>query len=336
MQRFLLHRLAWTVVVLFGVLVLTFALMHAMPGSPWDRPAAQRAMSNYGANPEVYALLDRRFSFDQPVWRQFVRYVIGDVDAEGQFVCGVICGDLGISTRQQGRSVNEILFGIPEGKTSFLDSRVGYTIRLAFFAFLIAIGLGLPLGVVAAVKRDSRFDRISTLLMTIGMSIPNFVIGLLLLVTLASGLGLISVIPDWSQPQAWIVPTVVLAIGPMGTIARMTRTAVLEVMHFDYVRTARAKGLGEPAVISRHVFRNSLIPVVTMLGPVLVELIAGSFVIEAMFGFPGFGREYWEALVNLDYGMIAGVTLLYAGLIVFVNLLVEMLYGVLDPRVRGN
>ena len=336
MLRFLVKRLAWTVVVLFGVLVLTFALMHAMPGSPWDRPYAERMMSSYGGSAEVYALLDRRFGFDQPVWRQFVRYVIGDVDENREFVCGVICGDLGVSTRQYGRSVQDILFSIPEGKTSILDSRVGYTIRLAVYAFLIAIGLGLPLGVMTAVKRDSKFDRISTLLMTMGMSIPNFVIGLLLLVTLASGLGLISVIPDWSQPQAWIVPAVVLAIGPMGTIARMTRTAVLEVMHFDYVRTARSKGLGEPAVVLRHVFRNSLIPVVTLLGPVLVELIAGSFVIEAMFGFPGFGREYWEALVNLDYGMIAGVTLLYAGLIVFVNLLVEMLYGVLDPRVRGN
>ncbi len=336
MLRFLLHRLAWTVVVLFGVMVLTFLLMHAMPGSPWDRPYAQRAMQNYGADPGVYAQLDRRFGFDQPLWRQFMRYVVGDVDAEGQFVCGLICGDLGISTRQQGRTVQDILFSIPEGKTSFWDSRVGYTTRLAVFAFLIAIGLGLPIGIVAAVKRDSRFDRISTLLVTMGMSIPNFVIGLLLLVTLASGLGLISVIPDWSEPQAWIVPALVLAIAPLGTIARVTRTAVLEVMQRDYVRTARAKGLGEPAVISRHVFRNALIPIVTLLGPVLVELIAGSFVIEAMFGFPGFGREYWEALVNLDYGMIAGVTLLYAGLIVLVNLLVEMSYGILDPRVRGS
>jgi oligopeptide transport system permease protein len=172
--------------------------------------------------------------------------------------------------------------------------------------------------------------------MTMGMSIPSFVIGLLLLITLASGLGLISVIPNWSQPQAWIVPALVLAVAPMGTIARMTRTAVLEVMHRDYVRTARSKGLGEPAVISRHVFRNALIPVVTLLGPVLVELIASSFVIEAMFSFPGFGREYWLALVNLDYGMITGVTLLYAGLIVLVNLLVDMLYGVIDPRVRGS
>src|SRR5512134_3695362 len=100
MLRFLLHRLGWTAVVLLGVLVLTFALMHAMPGSPWDRPSAQRAMSNYGANPEVYALLDRRFGFDQPIWRQFMRYVIGDVDQNGEFVCGLICGDLGISTRQ--------------------------------------------------------------------------------------------------------------------------------------------------------------------------------------------------------------------------------------------
>jgi oligopeptide transport system permease protein len=336
MLRFLLHRLVWTIVVLLGVLLITFLLMHAMPGNPWDRASAQRMMQNYQPTPAMYARLDRRFGFDLPLWRQFTRYVIGDVDQDGQFICGLLCGDLGDSTRQAGRSVRDILFGIPEGKTSIWDSRVGYTLRLAFFAFLIAVGLGLPIGVWAAVKRNSRFDRFWTLLMTMGMSIPNFVIGLLLLVTLASVLGLISVIPDWSQPQAWIVPALVLAVGPMGTIARMTRTSVLEVLHRDYVRTARSKGLGEPAVISRHVFRNALIPIVTLLGPVLVELIAGSFVIEAMFGFPGFGREYWLALTNLDYSMIAGVTLLYAGLIVLINLLIDMLYGVLDPRVRGS
>jgi oligopeptide transport system permease protein len=336
MLRFLLHRLAWTIVVLIGVLLITFLLMHAMPGNPWDRPTAQRAMQNYMPSPEMIARLDRRFGFDLPVWRQFTRYVIGDVDEGGQFICGLICGDLGESTRQLGRPVRDILFGIPEGKTSFWDSRVGYTLRLAGLAFLFAVGLGLPIGVVAAVRHDSRFDRASTLLMTMGMSIPNFAIGLLVVVTLASGLGLISVIPDWSQPQAWLVPAFLLAIAPMGSIGRMTRTATLEVMHRDYVRTARSKGLGESAVIARHVLRNALIPIVTLLGPVLVELIAGSFVIEAMFGFPGFGREYWLALTNLDYGMIAGVTLLYAGLIVLVNLLIDMLYGVIDPRVRGS
>ena len=336
MLRFLLHRLAWTIVVLIGVLLITFLLMHAMPGNPWDRTAAQRMMQNVQPGPEFYARLDRRFGFDLPLWRQFTRYVIGDVDRQGQFICGLICGDLGDSTRQIGRSVNDILFGVPEGKTSFWDSRVGYTLRLAGLAFVIAVGLGLPIGVRMAVKRNSRFDRFWTLLTTIGMSIPNFVIGLVLLVTLASVLGLISVIPDWSQPHAWIVPALVLAVAPMGNIARMTRTATLEVLHRDYVRTARAKGLRESAVITRHVFRNALIPIVTLLGPVLVELIAGSFVIEAMFGFPGFGREYWLALTNLDYGMIAGVTLLYAGLIVLVNLIIDLLYGVLDPRVRGH
>ncbi len=336
MLRFLLHRLAWTVLVLLGVLLITFLLMHAMPGNPWDQASAQRMMQNYTPSPEFYARLNRRFGFDLPLWRQFTRYVVGDVDEDGQFVCGLICGDLGESTRQMGRSVRDILFGLPEGKTSFWDSRVGYTLRLAFFAFMIAVGLGVPIGVYAATHRDARFDRIGTLLMTMGLSIPNFVIGLLLLVTLASVLNLISVIPDWSEPQAWIVPAVVLAIAPMGTIGRMTRTATLEVLQRDYVRTARSKGLAEPAVISRHVLRNALIPIVTLSGPVLVELIAGSFVIEAMFSFPGFGREYWLALVNLDYGMIAGVTLLYAGLIVLVNLLIDMLYGVLDPRVRGS
>lgn len=336
MLRFLLHRLAWTILVLLGVLLITFLLMHAMPGNPWDRASAQRMMQNYQPTPQMLARLDRRFGFDLPVWRQFTRYVIGDVDERGQFICGLICGDLGESTRQLGRSVRDILFSLPEGKTSIWDSRVGYTLRLAGLAFLFAVGLGVPVGVRAAVKRSSRFDHFWTLLMTMGMSIPNFVIGLLLLVTLTSVLDLISVIPDWSQPQAWIVPALVLAVAPMGTIARMTRTATLEVLQRDYVRTARSKGLGEPAVISRHVFRNALIPVVTLLGPVLVELIAGSFVIEAMFGFPGFGREYWLALTNLDYGMIAGVTLLYAGLIVLVNLIVDMLYGVLDPRVRGS
>lgn len=336
MLRFLAHRLAWAVVVLLGVLLITFLLMHTMPGNPWDRASLQRMMPNYTPSPEFYARLDRRFGFDLPLWRQFMRYVLGDVDEKGRFICGLPCGDLGESTRQLGRPVRDILFGIPAGKTSFWDSRVGYTLRLAGLAFLFAAGLGIPLGVRMAVKRRSRFAHVWTLLTTISMSIPNFVIGLVLLVTLASGLRLISVIPDWSQPQAWIVPALVLAVAPMGTIARMTRTATLEVLHRDYVRTARAKGLRESAVISHHVLRNALIPIVTLSGPVFVELIAGSFVIEAMFSFPGFGREYWLALTNLDYGMIAGVTLLYAGLIVLVNLLIDMLYGVLDPRVRGS
>lgn len=332
MLTFLIRRLFWTIWVLLGVAILAFLLIHSVPGSPWDRQTGRRAMSNLMVTKNTMATLDRRFGLDRPLGEQFVRYLVGWKGKEG-FECGFICGNMGPSMYQQGRTVSEILFEPPEGGT-FRESRFGYTLRLAGLAFLFTLAVGLPLGVWSAVRRNTSFDIITSIFTAVGMSMPNFVLGFLVIVVFASTLHLMSVRPDWKSYQGWIIPTVVLAIGPIGMLTRMTRTAVLEAMHGDYVRTARSKGLDEGSILTVHILKNAAIPVLTHLGPVLFELIAASFVIEVMFGFPGFGREYYESVTRLDYSMIMALTLLYGIFVAFANLLTDILYVALDPRVR--
>jgi oligopeptide transport system permease protein len=280
--------------------------------------------------------LYHRFGLDKPLWRQFVRYVLGDLDENGKFVCGLICGDLGPSYRQRGNTAQNMLFGAPEGKP-FWQSCFFYSIRLALLALLLSLAVGLPAGVIAALKQDTWIDHGINFVATLGLSVPNFVIGLFLIVILVSaGVGF-SVIPrSWSDPKLWIVPVVVLSLGTMATTTRLTRASMLEVMRADYVRTARAKGLAELAIVNVHILKNALIPVVTLLGPALAELIAGSFVIEMMFGFPGMGRVYIDSVVWGDYPLILSATLVYAMLVTLVNLGVDFAYGLLDPRIRAG
>jgi len=168
------------------------------------------------------------------------------------------------------------------------------------------------------------------------ISIPNFVLGLLAIIVLASWLKWIKVLPDWGHPQDWIVPAMVLAAMPMANMARITRTSLMNTMHEEYVRTARAKGLTQNRTMLVHVMRNALIPIVTFLGPTLIELFAGAFIVESLFSFPGFGREYWSSILAMDYSMVMGLTLIYATGIVLVNLIIETLYEFMDPRVKAN
>jgi oligopeptide transport system permease protein len=280
--------------------------------------------------------LERRFGLDKPLWRQFTRYLIGDLDENGKFICGLICGDLGPSYRQRGNTAQDMLFKAPEGKP-FWQSCFFYSIRLALLALLLALSVGIPAGVIAAVKQDTWIDHGLALIATLGLSVPNFVIGLLLIVALVSArVGFLVVSSDWSDPRAWIIPVVVLALGTMAATMRLTRASVLEVMRADYVRTARAKGLTERTIVTTHILRNALIPAVTLLGPSLAELIAGSFVIEMMFGFPGMGRLYTDSVLWKDYPLILSATLLYAILVTFVNLGVDFAYGLLDPRIKAG
>jgi oligopeptide transport system permease protein len=261
-----------------------------------------------------------------------MRFLVGDVGPQG-FECGYICGNLGPSMFQQGRTVQEILFEAPEDAPAW-NSRFGYTIRLAGLALLMTLVVGLPVGVWSAVRHNSPFDLSATFLTAVGISVPNFVLGLLLIVLLASNLHLISVRPDWNNFYDWLAPAAILAIGPAGMLARLTRTAVLDAMQGEYVRTARAKGLDETQILSVHVLKNAAIPIATHLGPMLFELIAASFVIEVMFSFPGFGREYYEALTRLDYSMILALTLIYGFFVALANLFTDIVYAFLDPRVR--
>jgi oligopeptide transport system permease protein len=279
--------------------------------------------------------LDRHFGLDLPLWRQYTRYLIGDVEKDGSFYCGVICGNLGPSIQQRGRSVQDILFAPPEGQT-FWQSRFGYSIRLVLLGSLIAAGLGIPLGIWSARRPYSASSRALSVGLAALVSIPNFVLGLLAIVVLASWLKLIDVLPDWDKPSHWIVPALVLAALPMASIARVTRASLINIMGADYIRTARSKGLTENRVLTVHVMRNALVPIITFVGPVLMEMFAGLLIVESLYAFPGIGRGFWQAVMALDYPMVMGLTLLYATGVVLVNGLIDVVCQVLDPRLRST
>jgi len=329
MIRFVIRRLLWMIPVLFLLALVTFLLMHAAPGGPWDREPGRRQL-----DAATQKRLNQQFGLDKPMWRQFVAYVFGDFNADGEFVCGAICGNLGPSYRQRGRTVQEILFTPPEGKP-FWESRFGYSLRLGLLSLLFAIVIGIPSGILAGLHQNSWIDYLSALVANIGVSVPNFVIGIYLIIIFGVTLHWVSVVPrSWAAPKVWIIPALVLGFATMAFTARLTRSSTLEVMRQDYVRTARAKGVAERRVIFIHMLKNALIPVVTILGPALAGLVTGSFIIETMFAFPGIGREYVQAIGNRDYSMILGSTLLYGGLIALANLSVDIIYGFLDPRIR--
>lgn len=335
MVRLISRRLLWTIPVLFTTVLITFLMMHAVPLGPWDKDPARLALKQHLMDDATRETLNRRFGLDKPLWRQFIRYVVGDFDEQGEFVCGVVCGNLGPSYRQRGFTVQDVLFGAPK-EASFWQSRFGYSIRLGAFALAFAIAFGIPLGVTAALKQNTFIDHLLTMLETLCVSVPNFVIGLLLVVIVVMfNLEFIKLVPrSWSEPKTWLIPVVILGLDTMASTARLTRTSMLEAMHYNHVRTARSKGLAEHIVIRRHILRNALIPVVTMLGPSLAELIASSFVIEMMFGFPGMGRVYITSIQEGDYTMILGATLIYAVLVTLINLGVDLTYNLLDPRIQ--
>lgn len=335
MLRFAARRLLWMPPVLLTVIGITFLLMHAIPYGPWESDPARLALRQHAMDEHTRQALDRHFGLDQPLWRQFTRYVIGDWDETGRFTCGLVCGNLGPSYRRRGLTVQAVLFGHNQD-ASIWQSRFGYTIRLACCALLFAALLGVPVGVLSALKQDTWLDRTLTLLVTLCISIPNFVIGLLLIVLmLMADLKQFKLVPrSWAGPSAWILPAIVLGLETMGTAARLTRASMLETTRQDYVRTARAKGLSERTVVYTHMLRNALVPVVTLLGPALAQLVAGSFVIEMMFGFPGMGSTYVRAITDGDYSMILGTTTIYALLVVSINLAVDLTYAFLDPRIR--
>jgi oligopeptide transport system permease protein len=319
----------WLVPVLLVVATITFFLMHAAPGGPWDRDLSARQV-----DPRTQEILNEYYGLNKPLWRQFVSYLIGDTNSEGQFSCGLICGNLGPSYRMRGMQVEDMLFKAPEGKSAW-DSRFGYSARLGLISLSFAILVGIPAGVLAALKQNTWIDYISLFVATAGISVPSFVMAIFLIIILASWLHLVPVVPkDWGDPKVWILPAMVLGFGTMAYTARLTRSSMLEVLRQDYIRTARAKGLHERLIVARHMIRNALIPVVTILGPALAGLVTGSFIIETMFGFPGMGRAYVTAIGQRDYSMILGTTLLYVMLVSFANLTVDLIYVVVDPRIR--
>ena len=329
MTTYIIRRLLWMIPVLLAVAAITFFLMHSAPGGPWDRDLSTRQV-----DPNTQKRLNEYYGLDKPLWRQFMAYVIGDVNSEGKFACGLVCGNMGPSYRMRGLSIEEIIFKPPEDKPIW-HSRFGYSIRLGLISLTFAVAIGIPIGIIAALRQNTIIDYSSLLVATVGISVPSFVMAIFMIIIFASGLHLVSVVPkDWGEPKVWILPALVLGFGTMAYTARLMRSSMLEVIRQDYIRTARAKGLQERAIVLVHMIRNALIPVITILGPALAALITGSFIIETMFGFPGMGRAYVQSIGQRDYSMILGTTLIYVFLIVVANLTVDIIYVFIDPRIR--
>lgn len=344
MARFLIRRLLWLIPVMFIVAAITFVLMHAAPGGPFDRDPQQRQVDAV-----TQKRLNEQFGLDKEMWldfpalmagnipgffdTQFFTYMIGGT-VNGEWRCGFICGNMGPSFRQRGMSVQQIVLEPPEGKAPW-DSKAGYSLRLGLIALVFAVVIGIPLGIISALRQNTAVDYASLFISTSGVTLPNFVFGIFLIIIFAVWLQMVPVVPrDWNNPVVWIIPAVVLGFALLAQIARLTRASMLEVMRQDYIRTARAKGLSNRMVIIRHMLKNALIPVVTIMGPALAGLVTGSFIIETMFGFPGWGRQFVLAISQRDYSMILATTLVFALLIQIANITVDLVYTFLDPRIK--
>jgi oligopeptide transport system permease protein len=336
MITFIIRRLLWAIPVLFFVALVSFFLMHLAPGGPFDKDNDKRQL-----DPATLKALNTRFGLDKPAYFNPAAFqkaladgvrnpiTLGRSYLDSQFfnyLFGAVRGDLGPSYKQRGKNVQDILI-----------ERWPFSARLGILALAFALVVGIPLGVLAALRQNSWADYISLFFATIGVSVPSFVIGLMVLIVFGTKLQWISISTnDWNTWRPYIAPGLVLGLGTMSFIMRITRATMLDVKRQDYIRTARAKGLAERRVISRHMLRNGMIPVITVIGPALVDLITGAVITESIFSIPGTGRFFVESIFNRDYSMIMGTTLVYAALIVLANMAVDVSYGVLDPRIRSQ
>lgn len=303
MIGYIARRLLWIIPVLFAVSIITFTLMHSVPGGPWDREKR--------LPPATIERLNAKYGLDQPVPLQYITWV-----------SHFLQGDLGPSYKYIDRSVNDI---VADG--------IWTTVQLGVMAFLLSVLVGVPLGILAALGHNRPPDYVATSVSIVGIATPSFVLSILLIVFFAVQLRWFPT-GGWKGPQYWVLPTIALAGFPIAIIARYTRASMLEVTRKDYIRTAHSKGLSGQSVVSRHMIRNALIPVVTILGPTLAFLVTGSFIIESIFGIPGIGQYYITAIGTRDYGLLMAMTMLYAFAVAFLNVVVDVLYAYIDPRIR--
>jgi peptide/nickel transport system permease protein len=305
--QYVVSRLLWLVPTILAMALVTFLVMHATPGSPLD-PVSE------GANPlspEAQKVLAAHYGLDKPLYHQF-----------GVFLANAVRGDFGYSYVYKTRTVGEIL------RETFPIS-----LLLGSMALALAVTGGLTLGILAAVYQNRGWDYVSVSLATVGVAVPNFVLAVFLIILFSF---MIPLFPTggWDSPRNWVLPTITLALAPMGIIARFTRASMLEVVRADYTLTARAKGLSEAPVIFKHALKNALIPIVTLLGPLFAAVGTGSFFVESIFRVPGMGRFFVESMTGRDYPMIMAVILSYGVFLSIMNLLVDLAYGALDPRIR--
>jgi oligopeptide transport system permease protein len=327
MLSFILRRLLIIIPMALIVVSATWGLIRIAPGNFYasDKPLP----------PAIEANIRKKYGLDQPIWRQYVRMMVNitcrSMDEQetttngiqfGLFGTRMKCLDFGDSLKYQGQSVNEII-----------RRHLPYSATIGLLAYLLALVIGLTAGIIAALKQNSGFDYTSMAVAMLGLSIPNFVLGPILVLAFALGL-------YWFPPARWggisslILPVITLSAIYSAYIARLTRAGMLEIMRSDYIRTARAKGLSEWTVLLKHALRGGIIPVVSFTGPALAALLAGTVVVEKVFSIPGLGNIFIQAVLNRDDTLVVGIVAFLSILIMLFNLIVDISYGFLDPRIR--
>ncbi|EOT30681.1 oligopeptide ABC transporter permease [Enterococcus saccharolyticus] len=301
--KYLLKRVFYMLITLWLIATITFFLMQFLPGTPYSN--AEKL------SPEQIALLNKQLGLDKPVIVQY-----------GNYLVNLLQGDFGISFQFKNQAVSSLLGG-----------RIGPSMQLGVQAIIFGTFFGTILGTISAMKQNSWVDTSATLVAILGRSIPNFVFAVLLQYIFAIKLQILP-IAKWDSFIYTILPTIALAMSPLADSARFIRTEMVEVLHSDYVELARAKGLSRWEIAFRHGLRNSLIPLLTLLGPLAVGLMTGSLVVENIFAIPGIGEQFVKSIMTNDYPTIMAVTILYSAMLIFVIFIVDILYGIVDPRIR--
>ena len=303
MIKYIIKRVTLGALSVFIVATLTFFLMNLVPGGPF---VAEKSMSK-----EAQAALAAKYGLDKPLGERYVTYMTD-----------LLQGDMGPSLRQRGREVSDIIF-----------SKFPVSAKLAGIAVLVALSLGIPLGCISAYTRGKLPDNTIIVLATCGIAIPSFITSVLLLYGFGVKLAILPTV-GLNEWKAYIMPVTALAIYPTAYITRLMRSSLLDVMGQDYIRTAKAKGVSGFKTLFKHALRNAILPVITYVGPMLAYLMTGSFVVEKIFTVPGLGREFVSCITNRDYTMIMGTTIVLATLVIVANVIVDILYKIIDPRIN--
>ncbi len=301
--KFILSRLFTGIFVIIAVVTITFFLLRALPGGPFD--------TEKKLPPEIQKNIEAKYNLNEPVWKQYILYIKG-----------LASGDFGPSYKYIDRSVNDII-----------KETLPVSAELGVIALFVSIAIGSVFGILSATKPSGFLDFLSVSVSTALVSVPSFVVGAVLIYVFAVKLRWLPA-ALWDGPAYIVLPALTLAAGPAAYLARLIRASMLETSGALFVRTARAKGLSEFAVTTKHILRNALIPVVTVMGPITAFLITGSFVVEHIFAIPGIGRFFVLAVSNRDYPLVMGITIVYTIVLVLANLLVDLCYVLLDPRIK--
>lgn len=305
---YLIRRIAWMVPVLFAVTVITFGVMHAVPGGPFDSGGESGGIP---LTPEVRANLMRKYHLDKPMYEQYVTWI-----------WSVLHGDFGFSFQVQNSTCQELI-----------ARAWPVSVHLGGMALIVALVGGLTLGILAAMRQNTWVDYLTSLLAIFSIVTPGFVMAVGLILIFSLGLHWFDT-GGWSTPKDWVMPVIAMSLGNMAAVARYTRASMIDAIRADYVRTARAKGLSEHTVVIVHVLKNALIPLLTIAGPMTADLITGSFFIETIFRIPGLGKYFTTSVFARDYPMIMANALLWSTLIVVTYFFTDLLYALVDPRIR--